>query len=49
VLPANGVPRVVVEQKHMGSRAFLIVCRSKDVARERFGILEDEEGSISST
>ena len=28
----------------MGSRAFLIVCRSKDVARERFGILEDEEG-----
>jgi PNKP adenylyltransferase domain, ligase domain len=28
----------------MGSRAILIVCRSKDVARERFGILEDEEG-----
>src|SRR5882672_2045756 len=41
---ANGVPTVVVEQKHMGSRAILIVCRSKDVARERFGILEDEEG-----
>ena len=35
---------VVVEQKHMGSRAILIVCRSKDVARERFGVLEDEEG-----
>ena len=41
---ASGVPTVVVEQKHMGSRAILIVCRSKDVARERFGILEDEEG-----
>ena len=41
---ANGVPTVVVEQKHMGSRAILIVCRSKDVARERFGILEDEDG-----
>jgi protein phosphatase len=41
---AGGVPTVVVEQKHMGSRAILIVCRSKDVARERFGILEDEEG-----
>ncbi len=40
----SGVPTVVVEQKHMGSRAILIVCRSKDVARERFGILEDEEG-----
>jgi protein phosphatase len=41
---ANGVPAVVVEQKHMGSRAILIVCRTRDVARERFGILEDEEG-----
>ena len=41
---ASGVPTVVVEQKHMGSRAILIVCKSKDVARERFGILEDEEG-----
>jgi polynucleotide kinase-phosphatase len=40
----NGVPTVVVEQKHMGSRAILIVCKSKDIARERFGILEDEEG-----
>ena len=40
----SGVRTAVVEQKHMGSRAILIVCRSKDVARERFGILEDEEG-----
>jgi protein phosphatase len=41
---SNRVPSVVVEQKHMGSRAILIVCRSQDVARERFGILEDEDG-----
>ena len=41
---SNGVSTVIVEQKHMGSRAILIVCRSKDVARERFGILEDEDG-----
>jgi protein phosphatase len=40
----SGVPTAVVEQKHMGSRAILIVCKSKDVARERFGILEDEQG-----
>ena len=40
----NGVPTVVVEQKHMGSRAIVIVCRNQDVARERFGILEDEDG-----
>jgi hypothetical protein len=41
---ASGVPTVVVELKHMGSRAILIVCESKDVARARFGILEDKEG-----
>ena len=41
---ANGVSTVVFEQKHMGSRAILIVCRSQDVARQRFGILEDEDG-----
>ena len=40
----SGVSTVVVEQKHMGSRAIVIVCRSNDVARERFGILEDEDG-----
>jgi protein phosphatase len=41
---SNGVRTVVVEQKHMGSRAILVVCRGSDVARERFGIPEDEEG-----
>jgi protein phosphatase len=41
---ANGVSTVVVEQKHMGSRAIVIVCRNHDVARERFGVLEDEAG-----
>jgi polynucleotide kinase-phosphatase len=40
----RGVPIAVMQQKHMGSRAILIVCRSRDVARERFGILEDEDG-----
>jgi protein phosphatase len=41
---SNGVPTIVVEQKHMGSRAILIVCRTQDAARERFGILEGEGG-----
>ena len=41
---SNGVPTVVVEQKHMGSRAIVIVCRSQAVARERFGIREAEDG-----
>ncbi|WP_328726423.1 polynucleotide kinase-phosphatase [Streptomyces sp. NBC_00259] len=34
---ADGVGRVVCEEKHMGSRAIALVCRDEDVARERFG------------
>ena len=42
----NGVPKVVVEEKHMGSRAVLVVCRDADVARKRFGITDGCTGSI---
>ena len=35
---ANGVGRVVCQEKHMGSRAVVVVCRDEDVARERFGV-----------
>src|SRR5262249_61874671 len=41
---SNGVATVVVEQKHMGSRAILIVCRDADAARERFGVVDGEDG-----
>ena len=41
---SNGVSQVVVEQKHMGSRAIVIVCRCQDAARQRFGVLEGEDG-----
>jgi len=33
-----GVPRVVCEEKHMGSRAVVIVCRDEGTARRRFGV-----------
>jgi len=39
-----GVQRVVCEEKHMGSRAVVILCRSKDVARTRFGISDSVAG-----
>ena len=42
----NGVPKVVVEEKHMGSRAVLVVCRDGDVARKRFGITDGSAGTI---
>ncbi|MFE9777955.1 polynucleotide kinase-phosphatase [Streptomyces sp. NPDC005775] len=34
---ADGVAKVVCEEKHMGSRAVALVCRDADAARERFG------------
>src|SRR3990172_8806370 len=32
-----GVAKVVLEQKHMGSRAICIVCRDQETAAQRFG------------
>lgn len=40
----EGVPRVMCEEKHMGSRAVVIVCRDEGVPRRRFGILEEGPG-----
>ncbi|MEV6331135.1 polynucleotide kinase-phosphatase [Streptomyces sp. NPDC051909] len=35
---ADGVGRVVCEEKHMGSRAVVLVCKDAAVATERFGV-----------
>ncbi|MET9114583.1 polynucleotide kinase-phosphatase [Streptomyces longwoodensis] len=35
---ADGVGRVVCEEKHMGSRAVALVCRDAEAARRRFGV-----------
>ena len=40
----QGIDTVVCEEKHMGSRAVVIVGRDRTVARKRFGILEDSLG-----
>lgn len=40
----RGVPIVVCEEKHMGSRAVVIVCRDKTSARQRFGVIDDNAG-----
>jgi protein phosphatase len=42
----EGVPRVICEEKHMGSRATITLCRDADAARERFGV-EGENGIIT--
>jgi protein phosphatase len=39
-----GLPRVACEEKHMGSRAVVIVCRSADAARKTFGVTNEGIG-----
>jgi protein phosphatase len=43
---SQGVPKVICEEKHMGSRAVVIVCRDEQAARERFGVAESEVGIV---
>lgn len=40
-----GVPKVVCQEKHMGSRAVVVVCRDEDVARRRFGVVDEGFGA----
>jgi protein phosphatase len=43
---SQGAPQVICEEKHMGSRAVVIVCRDEQAAKERFGIAENEIGIV---
>jgi protein phosphatase len=43
---SQGAPQVICEEKHMGSRAVVIVCRDEQAARDRFGIAENEIGIV---
>jgi len=40
-----GVPTVICEEKHMGSRAVVVICRDEDVARRRFGAVDEGIGA----
>jgi protein phosphatase len=40
----EGIGRVICEQKHMGSRAVLIVCKDEAAARKRFGVIDEGIG-----
>jgi protein phosphatase len=41
----EGVPTVICEEKHMGSRAVVILCRDESVARKRFGVVGEGIGA----
>ncbi|MFI0731816.1 polynucleotide kinase-phosphatase [Streptomyces sp. NPDC021225] len=43
---ADGVRQVVCEEKHMGSRAVVLVCRDEEAAAERFGAPEGVSGAL---
>jgi protein phosphatase len=43
---ADGIDHVVCEEKHMGSRAVALVCRSLGAARARFGAPGDQLGAV---
>jgi protein phosphatase len=42
---ADGVARVVCEEKHMGSRAVVLICRDERIAGDRFGITDAAGGA----
>jgi protein phosphatase len=42
----DGVSLVVGQEKHMGSRAVVVVCRSPEVAAGRFGVASGAAGAI---
>jgi protein phosphatase len=42
----EGVPQVICEQKHMGSRAVVVLCREKSVSQRRFGVVGASLGAI---
>ncbi|HEV7764223.1 MAG TPA: polynucleotide kinase-phosphatase [Thermoanaerobaculia bacterium] len=43
---AEGVGKVVCEEKHMGSRAVVVLCRDEEVARRRFGVTGEGFGIV---
>jgi protein phosphatase len=42
----EGVPKVVCEEKHMGSRAVVVVCRDEAAAQRRFGVVDEGVGIV---
>jgi protein phosphatase len=43
---AEGVPLLLCEEKHMGSRAVVVVCRDETVAARRFGAADGRTGAV---
>jgi len=42
----HGIGKVVCEQKHMGSRAVIVLCKDRETAAKRFGVSDNSFGII---
>jgi protein phosphatase len=42
----EGAPKVICEEKHMGSRAVVVACRDESAARDRFGVATGDRGAV---
>jgi protein phosphatase len=42
----QGIRTVICEQKHMGSRAVVVLCKDEETARRRFGVANEGQGVI---
>ncbi len=42
----EGISQVICEEKHMGSRAVVVVCKDQDAARTRFGVVGQGSGIV---
>lgn len=42
----NGVAQLICEEKHMGSRALVVVCKDEATVKERFGIVDEGIGIV---
>ncbi|MDR1838144.1 MAG: polynucleotide kinase-phosphatase [Treponema sp.] len=42
----RGIEKVVCEQKHMGSRAVIVLCKDSETAAKRFGVADNSFGII---
>ena len=40
----RGIEKIICEEKHMGSRAVLVICKDENVALKRFGITKGGKG-----
>ena len=42
----EGIATVVCEQKHMGSRAVVVLCKDEAVSQKRFGVVQASLGTV---